>query len=121
MTDMARRDEQSPNIPTRIVVSHLKTKKRVEVEFSSVHSPQEVHDAILNAFQLRKAARIVLRRQKDDVVVVPGPTLEPGSYTLQVVDDGRGPLKQHVAVALIGAPLLILWYRIVLGKIFSED
>lgn len=76
--------------PSSAVVIQFGGKKAV-IDVSFAITVDDVSKTLLCIFELSSTSRIVVKRSSDGAVVVPGPKLPPGEYTLEVID---GPVNK---------------------------
>ena len=56
------------------------------IDISAAVSVQDVTEIILIVFHLKASTRIILKRASDGAIVVPGPTIAPGEYTVEEIE-----------------------------------
>lgn len=56
------------------------------IDVSAAVSVRDVMETILSVFHLKASTRIILKRSSDGAVMVPGPKLAPGEYTVEEIE-----------------------------------
>lgn len=77
-------DEVSSQLPSAVIVEYAGQKIAIDVSYAV--SVDDVKHTILTVFELGSSTRIFVKRKADGAIVVPGPKLPPGEYSLEVVD-----------------------------------
>lgn len=102
---------------TVVIISFKGARKSFDT--TGISSGEDFLATILSVFKLNRDSRIVLVRVVDGVIVLPTPQMAAGDYTMEVPDDGLGDLKRKATFALVVAPFLVLYYRIILPAMLS--
>ena len=78
-------DLRPTSVPfSAIILAHKDQTAAIDV--SAAVSVRDVMETILSVFHLKASTRIILKRTSDGAVVVPGPKLSPGEYTVEEIE-----------------------------------